>query len=1203
MLKNYLSKFFAFAVFFMAANFLQAQFAKVTIDPPSGAAGTYYGKVAVWSGAVTTVSGDIVQTDDATGTTGDGCEAIVNDVNGKIALIDRGTCGFAVKAVNAQNAGAAAIVICNNAVANPYTSITMRGTPTAPITIPALMLSYNDCQVIKAALAGGVAATISEGAPVPGPGEDCTTATVIPGAGTYATPDMVAGLGGVYAGHGAWFSYTPAATTLAKVSSCGGGVNTRLWVVTDGCDVQTLVTSSDDNCDNGTGAINAAEASWLAIAGVEYLIQWDDASSYLGFNWTLSESPPTIAVTFNVDMQFETTDPGGVYIAGTFNGWTPQLMTDNGNNTWSYTTDIQIGSEVQWKYLNGTGGWESGDLSACGVDNGVGSYNRREVFNVLTAVNLDLVCFNQCGGCVPTDCDNPIALINDNFDSYTAGTNNLGPQALHWSTWANAEGTPEDGSVSTAFAKSAPNSMEIKGTNAAGGAQDVLLLLRDKTAGNYILSWNMYIPAGKGGYFNIQKFEGNPGGEYAYQCYFDANGTGFIAAGADGAANFTYPQDQWVPVVHYIDLDNDWIDLYVNNQHIYGWPFKWTSFIQEDKAIQLGSIDFFPRDLNDNYFVDDVYYAAIPPAAEGNYCYTAIPVEAGVHTAPELTCFGGPVQSNVNARKAAWYAYTATQDGFISVGSCDGGADTRVWIYSGDCSQRTLIGMNDDECLSTGTDLYASYREAPVKAGETYYIVWDGRWEQIGFDWELSFFTDVNPGDFCSTAIPVTYGQHTIDYFAWAAVTGNLIGTNSGSFPTPYANSKWYSFTPETSGNVKLYTCGVASTDTRVWVYTGDCSSLSSLTLAATNDDACDPQTELLWVAEAGTTYFIEWDDLADDSAPHDWVLEKGAAVVDITFRVDASKINVSAQGVKIRGSWNGYANESMTNQGGGIWTYTRSFEAGTEITYRFSNGNANVEPGGALWACGTTVEGTAYRKHVAGEVDETLPAVCFGSCLPCGEGVAVNFQVDLTYYLLTNPLATVKIAGNFADKGAIGMQNWTPPASPAFADLGNDVWGTTIEFPAASAGQELLFKFLNTADSWGTCSIQQECLPSEAGDCRAPGGDGNRLAVLPATNTTLCYTWDACIGCNVVDTKEQFVEIPMTVAPNPFSNRAVVTFHNGIVEGQLKLSSLTGQLVRTYKVNGTQVIIEKNDLAPGIYFLNVVTGQGTSVAEKLIVE
>ncbi|MCU0682892.1 MAG: M36 family metallopeptidase [Polyangiaceae bacterium] len=85
------------------------------------------------------------------GTLSDGCETLPAAVNGKIVIIDRGFCGFAVKAVNAQKAGARAVVVVNNAAG----TIVMGGTPSAPITIPAVMIPLADGATLKAAIAAG----------------------------------------------------------------------------------------------------------------------------------------------------------------------------------------------------------------------------------------------------------------------------------------------------------------------------------------------------------------------------------------------------------------------------------------------------------------------------------------------------------------------------------------------------------------------------------------------------------------------------------------------------------------------------------------------------------------------------------------------------------------------------------------------------------------------------------------------------------------------------------------------------------------------------------------------------------------------------------------------------------------------------------------------------------------------------------------
>jgi minor extracellular serine protease Vpr len=70
---------------------------------------------------------------------------------GKVALIRRGTCGFHEKTVNAQNAGAAGVIIYNNVPG--LQNITVVG-PT-PITIPVVSASQADGNLIDTRLASG----------------------------------------------------------------------------------------------------------------------------------------------------------------------------------------------------------------------------------------------------------------------------------------------------------------------------------------------------------------------------------------------------------------------------------------------------------------------------------------------------------------------------------------------------------------------------------------------------------------------------------------------------------------------------------------------------------------------------------------------------------------------------------------------------------------------------------------------------------------------------------------------------------------------------------------------------------------------------------------------------------------------------------------------------------------------------------------
>jgi extracellular elastinolytic metalloproteinase len=101
---------------------------------------SYGAKGAEFGPALTTagITGNVTAT-----TPADGCTAIGTSLAGKVALIDRGTCAFTVKVLNAQLAGANAVVIANNNTAAPTETFLMGGTD-RKVKIASVMISYND---------------------------------------------------------------------------------------------------------------------------------------------------------------------------------------------------------------------------------------------------------------------------------------------------------------------------------------------------------------------------------------------------------------------------------------------------------------------------------------------------------------------------------------------------------------------------------------------------------------------------------------------------------------------------------------------------------------------------------------------------------------------------------------------------------------------------------------------------------------------------------------------------------------------------------------------------------------------------------------------------------------------------------------------------------------------------------------------------
>jgi hypothetical protein len=140
-----------------AATFLNKR-PQLVVNSPGGIAGTYAVMAAAFGPPIPAagITGDVVLVSDGTVPDADACEPIVNSVFGKIALIERGTCTFVSKVLNAQALGAIAVLIYNNAAGLPP-----MGGSDPTVTIPSAGISTADGNAIIANLGGGVNVTLN----------------------------------------------------------------------------------------------------------------------------------------------------------------------------------------------------------------------------------------------------------------------------------------------------------------------------------------------------------------------------------------------------------------------------------------------------------------------------------------------------------------------------------------------------------------------------------------------------------------------------------------------------------------------------------------------------------------------------------------------------------------------------------------------------------------------------------------------------------------------------------------------------------------------------------------------------------------------------------------------------------------------------------------------------------------------------------
>jgi len=130
---------------------------QVVVHSPDSIAGIYLAQGAEFGPPLDAsgLAAGVLRADDATGVASDACEPLVNDLSGAIALVDRGSCTFVLKVLNAQAAGAIAVIVVNNA----GDSILTMGGDDPAVAIPSVFVGQSDGGTIAGALPG-VTATV-----------------------------------------------------------------------------------------------------------------------------------------------------------------------------------------------------------------------------------------------------------------------------------------------------------------------------------------------------------------------------------------------------------------------------------------------------------------------------------------------------------------------------------------------------------------------------------------------------------------------------------------------------------------------------------------------------------------------------------------------------------------------------------------------------------------------------------------------------------------------------------------------------------------------------------------------------------------------------------------------------------------------------------------------------------------------------------
>lgn len=162
---------------------------------------------------------------------------------------------------------------------------------------------------------------------------------------------------------------------------------------------------------------------------------------------------------------------------------------------------------------------------------------------------------------------------------------------------------------------------------------------------------------------------------------------------------------------------------------------------------------------------------------------------------------------------ALWYTFTAPSNGTLTVTSVlpvnpsgPTGIDTRVGIMTGTCGGAWTCISGSDDVDANNDDYRSEISNLQVTSGTTYYIVWDDRWDDSAFTFNLTFTagTCFSPTTFYlpeyvstselnlywdqSNPIPSTYEVDWSTNFSDAPGTGTTISASPGALAYSTAN-------------------------------------------------------------------------------------------------------------------------------------------------------------------------------------------------------------------------------------------------------------------------------------------------------------------------------------------------------------------------------------------------------------------------------
>ncbi len=312
----------------------------------------------------------------------------------------------------------------------------------------------------------------------------------------------------------------------------------------------------------------------------------------------------------------------------------------------------------------------------------------------------------------------------------------------------------------------------------------------------------------------------------------------------------------------------------------------------------------------------------------------------------------------------------------------------------------------------------------------------------------------------------------------------------------------------------------------------------------------------------------------------------------NVTIQIDMSAVCGFNDTVDMAGPFNGWpagfdVNSMLTDANSdGIYEITLRVPA-PEFEYKarfHANGNTNWEGGG--------------NKIISFTKDTVVSVRCFGKDVygPCAAKPApsdITFRVDVSTFPNQADLNDVYLIADF-----------TTPAWQTGKTLMTPVSGSPGVFEVTMPGicpGSIAYKFMNVKTD-GT-EQEEDFAGLQDSSCTEPSGTGslNRVYTRPDDQPKVIgFKWNECTS--IMGLEENFATTAIEIYPNPFSSFTTVRL-DANEKYTINILDITGKEIRVLTDVSGDVTINKSDMAPGIYLMNIVNKEGRINSNKIIVQ